>query len=393
MNYFVQDQKLNYNKFNNKQVMNFDLPIIYGLIEQKGAGVHLCAILEFLIKLHNEFLDSVIIAIPPKKYQCLKFLENISWDTLEYKTYFIKSIKVSQAQNINFINYNWNDKILKYSQRNLKIKEIYYIFDLQKIEMKLAKKLVLNKFYFEMEDDQVYLKSFLFKHELFHNFFRILSDIKKLLPQESIPIGKLSLISTIFQPSNSSLNSIDLIELLFLFEIIFYFIKDLSVKNNNLLILDFVNRWEFYLKHIIELYELIEEQVADSTINNIDNKFKTPLTQQMKDSINNVIDYYYYLDDQNKQLIPAKDFSLALKRFIYRFLLNDTGMKIHSNNLNVYFLNFTLDLWSSDIKEELIKKLFPTCLLVSHAYNTYYLIINEIEAIKKCNFVDIDYIP
>ncbi|GBB88977.1 hypothetical protein RclHR1_01560013 [Rhizophagus clarus] len=256
MNYFVQDQKLNYNKFNNKQVMNFDLPIIYGLIEQKGAGVHLCAILEFLIKLHNEFLDSVIIAIPPKKYQCLKFLENISWDTLEYKTYFIKSIKVSQAQNINFINYNWNDKILKY-----------------------------------------------------------------------------------------------------------------------------------------KLYELIEEQVADSTINNIDNKFKTPLTQQMKDSINNVIDYYYYLDDQNKQLIPAKDFSLALKRFIYRFLLNDTGMKIHSNNLNVYFLNFTLDLWSSDIKEELIKKLFPTCLLVSHAYNTYYLIINEIEAIKKCNFVDIDYIP
>ncbi|CAB5376156.1 unnamed protein product [Rhizophagus irregularis] len=205
--------------------------------------------------------------------------------------------------------------------------------------------------------------------------------------------------------SLNSLNSNNLPELLFLFEAIFYSIKELSVKNNKLIILDFVNRWlksarynvefisilgEFSLKYIVELYELIEEQVADSTINNIDNKFKTPLIQQTKDLINNIIDYYPK-SQQDIQLIPAKAFSLALKRFIYRFLLNDSIMKIlNSNNLSIYFLDFTLDLWPSDVNEELIKKLFPTCLLVSHAYDTYNFIINEIEAIRKCDIIDVD---
>ncbi|RIA82687.1 hypothetical protein C1645_834979, partial [Glomus cerebriforme] len=40
---------------------------------------------------------------------------------------------------------------------------------------------------------------------------------------------------------------------------------------------------------------------------------------------------------------------------------------------------FTLDLWPSDIKQELVEKLFPTCLLVSHVYDFYNFIVNEIE--------------
>ena len=56
-------------------------------------------------------------------------------------------------------------KILKYNQRNQKMKGLDFIFDLQKIEMKLVKKLVLNKVYFETEENQLYLKDFSFKHE------------------------------------------------------------------------------------------------------------------------------------------------------------------------------------------------------------------------------------
>jgi hypothetical protein len=164
------------------------------------------------------------------------------------------------------------------------------------------------------------------------------------------------------------------------------------LKNcNNILILDLVNQWlklarynvtsikilkEFSLKHIIAFYELIEEQVANSVIHNIDDKFKIPLTQEIEDSINNIIDYYDS-EDQKQQFIPAKAFVLALKRFIYRFLLIDSN--IENMNINIYFLDFTLNLWTSDIKRELVKKLFPTCLLVSHAYNSYIFLLNEIE--------------
>ncbi|CAG8624061.1 4587_t:CDS:2 [Rhizophagus irregularis] len=226
----------------------------------------------------------------------------------------------------------------------------------------------------------------------------ILFDIKKILPQEPILADKMLVISAMFQQSiilNSSSNSINLFELLLLFEIILCFIKELLVKNNNILILDFVNQWlklakynitsinileEFSLKHIIAFYELIEEQIANSVIHDIDDKFKIPLTQQLMDSINNIIDYDNS-EDQNQQLIPAKAFILALKRFIYRFLLIDSN--IENMILYIYFLDFTLNLWTSDINRELIKKLFPTCLLVSHAYNSYVYLHNNEKTTNK----------
>ncbi len=386
-----------------KPYMDLELPIIFGLVEQKDTGIYICAILEFLIQSHNEFLDNVL-SIPVGQCKNLNFMEQSTWNNLTSKTYHIKSIKVIQAQEINFINYEWNEKILKYSQRNPEQKALNFMFDLQKIERILVKELVLNKVYFEKEDNQFYLKDFSFKHELFHNSLRILSDIKKLLPQEPIPMDKLAIVLSLFQPTNSFIldNSLDLMnlsELCFLFEIIFSFIKELSINNKDILIIDFISQWlklvklaglerlsnintgfinifeEFSLNHIVKLYELIEEQVANSIIHNINFKFKIPLTQPMKESINNCINYGQ--ENQNQQLIPAKEFALALKRFIYRFLLIDSN--IENLNLNIYFLDFTLNLWESEIKEELVNKLFPTCLLVSNAYNSYTFIVDEIE--------------
>ncbi|PKC54242.1 hypothetical protein RhiirA1_507522 [Rhizophagus irregularis] len=377
----------------NKPHMNLELPVIFGLVEQKNNGIYLCAILDFLIKLHNEFLDD-IINIPIEECKSLNFIKNLSWNYLNSKMYFIIST-VAQAQDDNFINYEWNDKILKYNQRNMGIKgNVNFIFNLQKIEMKLARKLVLDKVYFKMENNQFYLKNFSFKYELFHNSPKILFEIKKVLLQVPIPGDKILMILTFFQQSNSSIilnsstNLVNLSDLLFLFEIMLCFIKELSIQNNNMLILDFIDQWlklaryniasidilkEFSLKHIIAYYVLIEEQVANSIIHNIDDKFKIPLVQQMKDSINKAVSY----NSQNQQLIPARAFVLALKRFIYRFLLVNSN--IENQNLNTYILDFTLDLWTDDIKQELIKKLFPTCLLVSHAYNAYTFIVNEIE--------------
>ncbi|CAB4443214.1 unnamed protein product [Rhizophagus irregularis] len=391
INYIIQYQckELPYDK----PIMNLELPVIFGLIDQKDTGIYLCAIIDFLIKLHNEFLDN-IKAIFANKCENLKFFEVLSWNNLISETYCTKSKKVILAQDNNFINYEWNDKIFRYNQRDMKVKDdINYIFDLQKIEMNLAKKLVFNKVYFEMEDNQFYIKDFLFKYELFHNSPRILSDIKKILPQEPIPADKMLMTLAMFQPSNSllilnnSLNSIDLFELIFHFEIILCFIKELSIKNNNILILNFINQWlklesynitfieGFSLKHIVVFYELIEEQIANSTIHSVDEKFKIPLTQQMKDSINEIMNYYD-TENQSQQLISAKAFAFALKRFIYRFLLIDSN--IENLNLNIYLLDFTLNLWN-DVEEKLIEKLFPTYLLVSHAYNCYNFIVAEIE--------------
>jgi hypothetical protein len=374
-----------YKSEDNKPLMNLELPVIYGLIEQKDSGIHLCAILDFLIKLQNKFLDDIMIISINKCKSLDYYSTNLSWNYLKSKEYF-NTLTVTQAQDNNFINYEWDDKILKYSQRNLDTnKNVNFIFDLQKIETKLARKLIFNKVYFEMEDNQFYMKNFSFKYELFYNSPKILFNIKKTLPQEPILADKMLIISL-----RQSI-ILNLSELLFIIEIILCNVKELSISNNNTLILDLVNQWlklarynitsinvfkEFSLKHIFAFYELIEEQVANSMIHNIDSKFKISLTQQIKDSINNIVDYYD-LEKHNQQLISAKSFALALKRFIYRFLLIDSN--IENLNLSIYLLDFTLNLWTNDVKVELVKKLFPTCLLVSHAYNSYIFIVNEIE--------------
>ncbi|CAI2176442.1 10460_t:CDS:2, partial [Funneliformis geosporum] len=319
-------------------------------------------------------------------------LKNIP-DELSQHKLISKSIKVIHAQDDQFIDYEWNDNILKYSQWNPKIEpNTNFIFDLRKIEEKLAKKLVFEKVRFETEDDDFYLKKFSFKHELFNNSPRILFDIKRLLTQEPIPEDKSQLIFAMFQPSNSSFilrNSLNLSELHFLLNLILCFIKELSIKNRDVLIIDFVNQWlklarydityinifnEFSLKYIVALYEIIEEQVTNLIIHDLEDKFKDSLTQLMKDSIDNCVNY---LPEQESQLIPAEALTLSLKRFIYRFLLVESN--IADLNLSMYFFDFTLDLWTSDIKQELVERLFPTCLLVSHAYDSYIYIVNEVE--------------
>ncbi|GES94841.1 hypothetical protein GLOIN_2v1778799 [Rhizophagus clarus] len=364
-----------------KPLMNIERPVIFGLIEQKNPGIYLYTILEFLIRLQNEFLNNVL-AIP-----------NL------FKPDLIKSIKVTQAQDLNFINFETDEKIIsRHRQRNFELEgETKFFFDLQRIEMTLIKELIPNKVRFEkFEESQFYMKNFPFKYELFYKSPRILFDVKKLLLQEPIT-EKMTVVLTMFQPilslnPDNSVNSVDIPELLSLFEIILSFIKELSISHGDTLIVDFVNQWlklvrldtskykifsEFSLKHIVELYELIEEQNSDSIIHKIDDKFKVTLTQQMKKSINNFIDY----NEQDEDFIPAVAFLLALKRFIYRFLSIET--KIENINLNFYFLDFTLNLWPDYIKKELVENLFPNCLYVSHAYNCYTFIVNEIEKSKK----------
>ncbi|CAI2182617.1 19463_t:CDS:10, partial [Funneliformis geosporum] len=221
-----------------------------------------------------------------------------------------------------FIDYELNDNILNYSQRNRKIEsDTNFIFDLKKIEKKLVKRLVLGKAHFEMEDEGFFLRNFTFKHESFHNSLRILFDVKNILPQESIPEDKRVSILAMFLPSNSSFilrNSLNLSELHYFLNVILCFIKEISIKNSDILIVDFVNQWlklarydityinifnEFSLKYIVALYELIEEQVANLVIHNIDNKFKVSLTQPMKDSIN---DFEQELSEYNLVVLMGK---------------------------------------------------------------------------------------
>ncbi|CAG8850486.1 25739_t:CDS:1, partial [Racocetra persica] len=161
-----------------------------------------------------------------------------------------------------------------------------------------------------------------------------------------IPSDKLSLIigtpnnpfaSYVYQQPSLSNYFIDNASELFPFlEILICFIKRTSIGDGNLLIKDFVNQWmklstlaestgfksllgvDLQLKHVIALYELVEEQIANMAIKYIHEKFRVPLRLSMENEIMNAIDFDQKSTQQ--QRLPAEAFNIALKRFMQRFL-------------------------------------------------------------------------
>jgi hypothetical protein len=378
------------------------LSIIYGLIEGKDEGIYLCAILEYLINIQNTFLRK-IMSISPGSCDSLGFLQSPSWDdttsTIDDSPYIIKTMKVDHAIENNFIIYEWNEEILQYSQRNLGVgKGQDIIYDLQRIESELANILVRNKVYFEVNNEQLVLDPFPYHLELFSSSMRILSDIKSLIPQEPIPSDKLTLIIgqniiTALSTSSSTLtlknnNSSELLSLL---EILLCFIKRTSVGNGELSLVEFINQWvqlssltedarfktilsyDLQLKHIVPLYEIIEEQVADIMIQYIDKKFKQPLIDEMKGELDNAIDF----ENGNKEKIPADSFIIAMKRFIQRVLQIENDKENHK--LYVYFTDMSLNLWNNNVMEEILDAKFPKTLLVANSFTAYEYVLRKKE--------------
>ncbi|CAB5391981.1 unnamed protein product [Rhizophagus irregularis] len=240
--------------------------------------------------------------------------------------------------------------------------------------------------------------------ELFSSSIRILGEIKSLIPQEEIPSEKLSLIigqqsvpsyltlsaslSTLTSKDNSS-------ELLSLLEILLCFIKRTSIGDGNLLLNEFINQWvqlssltensrfktilsyELQLKHVVSLYEVIEEQVANIMIQFIDKKFKEPLTDDMKKDLDDAIDF----EGGNKGKIPADSFIIAMKRFIQRVLQAESDKETHP--LNTYVTDMSLSLWpSNNVIEEVLDDKFPDTLFVANSFAAYEYVLQKKEISK-----------
>ncbi|CAG8443124.1 10027_t:CDS:10 [Scutellospora calospora] len=367
-----------------KPHININSTIVFGLMEGRDTGIYLCAILEYLITLQNNFLQEVM-AIPGGSCHSLNFLRELSWVTYENVSssstnpipnlaietpnpYFIQSKKLDTLQEANFINYSWDKDILQYSQHNLGIgRGQDIIYDLQKIETELAYKIVAEKVHIAGgAEQQLYLEPFPYHMELFQGSMRILGEIKVLIPQEPIPSDKLTLItgksnnpfiSYMHQQPLLSSYSIDNASELFSFlEILICFVKRTSVGDGNLSIKEFVNQW-MKLSTLAEIK--LEPSMENEIIDAID--FDQKSTQQQK--------------------LPAEAFTIALKRFMQRFLSAENNNSKHS--LNTYLTDMTLSLWPSDIDEELVDEMFPNSLLVEHVYEAYKVAISRIEVSMK----------
>ncbi|CAG8439660.1 11533_t:CDS:10 [Acaulospora colombiana] len=410
-----------------KPLISIESPVAFGLVEPRDTGVYICAILEYLIGLQNNFLQEVAL-ITPRKCASLVFLEDISFrgkeansassKNMETTQYCIHSMRINQIQSNNIINFEWNDEILQCGQRNLEAGRGQDVtFNLQKIESQLARSLVFEKVHIDtVNDSQLYMEPFAYHMELFQGCIRILGDIKGLIPQQTIPTEKVEMIlgtamsSTISSSGYQHLTFDNASELLSSLEILLCFVKKTSIGDGEILVNEYVNQWMklsnlidnesfcnllnvgLKLKQLVALYELVEEQVANGVIKYINDKYKEPLTPELEHEINMALDFQpiYQEEDDDTLLpiandepkkIPAEYFSSALKRFMFRFL-NENSSK-EKDPLSIYFTDMTLNLWSSGVKEEMVDNFFPDSLLVAHVYETYVFINDRLEVTKK----------
>ncbi|CAG8461964.1 10472_t:CDS:10, partial [Acaulospora colombiana] len=404
-----------------KPTIGYDSPIVFALVEPKDSGVYVCAIIEYLIGLQNDFLQEVVAL--PLETPSLKFMGEtrfISETQANASTSsstqiapptqqrYVKSIQLIHAKPENLIDYKWDDQLLRHSQRNFDVgrgHEIFYEF--QKIEELLAFQLLSDKAHIiTLSDSQMFIEPFHFHMELFKGYMRIISEIKNLIPQRSISEDKVSDIMCL--TSNSSFSSrqysVDSLsfdnasELLSCLEILLCFAKRTGIGNGQVLISKYVNQWmklttllennlfknllkaELMLENVVALYELVEEQVANGVVNYIDDKYKEDLTDDLRDEITKAVDYSK-TDSKNLTKIPADVFASALKRFILRFLSTESIKEEYP--LSVYFTDATLNLWPSFIPETLVDDHFPESLLVCHAYSSYKFIDDKLEDLKK----------
>ncbi|RIB31019.1 hypothetical protein C2G38_2026412 [Gigaspora rosea] len=191
---------------------------------------------------------------------------------------------------------------------------------------------------------------------MFNESMTILRDIKNLVTQELIPDDKKSIFT-----GSSGMNSFnDNVEgtltlenpneLLSTLKMILCFLKYTSGGDYNMLITEYITQWMklsvlkennssyklllkagLQLKHVVALYELIEEQVAD------------------------VVNNY----------IPTKKL-FAEKSPLSTFLVD----------------NDSLECWPDNVSKEIIIDKFPKSLYISHAFATYKLIKKKIEKIQ-----------
>ncbi|CAG8447585.1 8222_t:CDS:10, partial [Acaulospora morrowiae] len=360
--------------------MNGDISVSYALVEQENESLYICGAIEYLVNLQNLFLQQVLTIKPD--CSSLRFLEQEQFSSNDrignqafQHRYKIKLLPLSKAHDDNIINYEWNTQLLSYSHRDPRLGHGHKIkYELRNIETELAHSLIFNKVYLIENHNSFWLDTFTYHLELFSNHPTILGEIKELIPQEVTSADKLGI------PLHENPT-----ELLSELEILLCFLKQTS-GNREMKIIDYLSKWmrlstltesdrfcrmvkELRLKHVISLYEMVEEKVAEVEIESLDEKYKDKLSKQSQDEIVAGVDF----DGVGRNLIrkhkiPHEAFATALKRFMFRYLRSERFSE--KDKLANYLAEETIiNFWQSWVSKDIIREKFPKSLLVANAYD------------------------
>ena len=295
-------------------------PISLCLIDKGGQGVFLCAALEKLQDIQNDFLSKMLSIAGAGKSSALLFLERGP------KKFAVPMVHLQEAREKEIIQYVWSDDILRHSQRNTEYghgKQIFY--DLEKIEKEMAARFLVGKSFLSTSDG---LHQFIFSQELFHTCRGILDELHKIIPQEPLT----EMFRTGLSRSEHNLETVQC--LLEHMEIVLCLLKRHKVGKPDEPLTEFTDKWVYgsrpfpksllphphsaiQLKHVVALYEFFEDRLAESAAKNVHDAYRVDIPVEIAEEMKKAAPASGQVD-LDRSLLTA--LTTALRRFIFRYL-------------------------------------------------------------------------
>ena len=351
-------------------------PISFCLIKKRGQGACLCAAMEILREIQNDFLQKMLSIASTGKCSALVFLER------EKGKFTIPVVHLQDAREKEIIQYQWTDEILRHSQRNTEYghgREIF--FDLAKIEKEMAARFLVGKSYLSTLEG---LQEFIFARELFHTCRGILDDLQELIPQQ--PLTEV-FQSSLSRQCESLKNVQDLLEHM---EIVLCLLKRHRVGKPEDPLTEFTANWlrgprpfpkdllpqphrAIQLRHVVALYEFLEDRLAESAAKRVHDMYRVPILEETIKEMTKGISASGTTESHRSVLNAI---TVALKRFIYRYLSSEEMKPEPADSLKERMQERSLwpidafQSWNPKVESasKFIGDVFPEKLAIKHTY-------------------------
>lgn len=352
-------------------------PISLCLVEKRDQGVFLCAALDILQKIQNDFLQKVLSTAATGKCSALIFLERDKGKCA------IPMVHLQEAREKEIIQYQWSDDILRHSQRNTEYghgKEV--LFDLDKIEKELSVRFLVGKAFLSTLDG---LQEFIFSRELFHSCRGILDELQELIPQQ--PLTDV-FRSGLIRQSEHSLESVqDLLEHM---EIVLCLLKRHQAGKPEEPLTDFTDKWlcgsrpfpkaslpqphsAIQLKHVVALYEFLEDMLAESAAKRVHDVYRGAVPNEITDEMAKASVVSGEAESHRSSLNAI---TTALRRFIFRYLSSEEMRPEPGDSLVERMVEpslWPIDMFKSSESSKMelskfISAAFPENLTIAHTF-------------------------
>ena len=323
-------------------------------------GMILATFYHELIKIQNNFLNSIqkFINGGELKYIC----QNINKEIL------IQNAIPSEIIDLNIhsdIFNSFEELISIYSIRNcfnIEMNDINYNnysrieYDFEKINIEMGKILLLNKKKFisgEAKKEQLFVT---YRFETFSgNNSSVIMDFINQFPQNKLSINQKNYINELIEKINPQ-------TIMFSIQMIIFYLfnnKNKNIYNKNTQINEifihlpsyiiiqkdmkilFNQTNNFCIKHLIDIFEFMEEKNYNFIIENVNYDYKINLNPEINENM--IKDYF---KNKNELLIKKNILESAIRKFISRFLTGTSKQEEFKNDDNLfYYLEYKEEIW------------------------------------------------